>query len=85
MNQINIILKNRLITPLINVIFVLPNPFNTLDNVVFKYKKGQIHASVVMKTPARELEYTKFPKNSPNIKKKMRQVKPKMIQNEKDL
>ena len=63
---------NNPIIPLKNVTEVFPSPFNTLVNVVFKYKNGQIQARIVMKFPANELEKTNSPKKFPNIKKKKR-------------
>ena len=62
---------------------VLPRPFKTLFNVVFKYKNGQIHANTVIKFPANELEKTKFPRKFPNIKKKIKQIQPKDMQKKK--
>ena len=52
------------------VMSVRPRPFSTLFKVVFRYKKGQIHASTVMKSPAKGLEKRKFPKKFPKSKKK---------------
>ena len=67
-----------------NVIEVFPKPFNTLLNVVFKYKKGQSHASTVIKFPAIEFEKMNSPRNFPKIKKKKRQQQPSKIQKVKD-
>jgi hypothetical protein len=47
---------------------------------VFKYKKGQIHARIVIKFPAKELEKTNSPRNFPNNKKKTVQIHPKKMQ-----
>ena len=69
--------------PLKNVIEVFPSPFNTLVNVVFKYKNGQIQARIVMKFPANGLEKTNSPKKFPNIKKKRRHPHPSVRQKEK--
>lgn len=75
--------RKRLTIPVKNVIFVFPRPFKILFNVVFKYKKGQIHARIVIKLPAKELENTNSPRNFPNIKKKTVQIQPKRIQKKK--
>ena len=72
--------RKRLNIPVKNVIFVFPRPFKMLVKVVFKYKKGQIHARIVIKLPAKELENTNSPRNFPNNKKKIVQTHPKKIQ-----
>ena len=57
-----------------------PKPLIMLIKVAFKYKKGQIHARIVIKLPAKELENTNSPRNFPNNKKKIVQTHPKKIQ-----
>ena len=75
--------RKRLTIPVKKVMCVFPNPFNMLFNVVFKYKKGQIHARIVIKLPANALEKTNSPRNFPNIKKKIVQKAPKRMQKKK--
>ena len=73
--------RNRLEIPLKKVRLVLPRPFSTLVSVVFKYRNGQIHAKIVIKLPASELEKTNSPRNFPKIKKKAMQLQPNRMQN----
>jgi len=40
---------------IVKEVVVLPNPFRTLSREPFTYRKGQIHASVMIKLPARSL------------------------------
>ena len=81
--KINPMRINNPKTPLKNVTEVFTSPFNTLVNVVFKYKNGQIQARIVIKFPANGLEKTNSPKKFPNIKKKKRHPKPRKRQKEK--
>ena len=37
---------------IVKEVVVLPNPFRTLSREPFTYRKGQIHASVMIKLPA---------------------------------
>lgn len=74
----------RPIIPLKNVILVFPRPFRTLLRVVFKYKKGQSHASTVIKFPASVFEKINSPRKFPKSRKKRRQQQPKKMQKVKD-
>ena len=71
--------------PLKKVVDVLPRPFNTLFKVVFKYKNGQIHESVLIKFPASSLSKRIFPRKSPRMRKKNKHPHPRAIQNKKEL
>jgi len=45
---------------IVKEVVVLPNPFRTLSREPFTYRKGQIHASVMIKLPARSLAKQKL-------------------------
>ena len=70
--------------PLKKVTVVFPSPFKTLLKVVFKYKKGQSHARIVIKFPASSFEKMNSPRNFPKSKKNRRQQQPKKMQKVKD-
>ena len=58
-------------------IVVFPRPLMILIKVVFTYKKGQIHANVRMKSPAKVLSNMSFPIKEPKKRKSNPQKAPK--------
>ena len=72
--------KIRIMTPirlLMKPAAVLPRPFRMLWRVLFRYKKGQIQARVMMKSPAIGFLKKKVPKVFPVRRKKTVQAMPK--------
>ena len=61
---------------------VLPRPFRMLWRVLFRYRKGQIHANVMIKSPAISLLKKKRPRYLPENRKKTVQAIPKGRQKE---
>lgn len=72
--------KIRIMTPirlLMKPVAVRPKPFRMLCRVLFRYRKGQIQARVMMKSPAISLLKKKRPRRLPVNRKKMVQAIPK--------
>ena len=59
---------------------VFPMPLIMLINVLLAYKKGQIHARVLIKSPARELSNKNSPIHFQKASKTMQQALPRNTQ-----
>ena len=74
MKKIRIMIPMRL---LMKPAAVLPRPFRILWRVLFRYRKGQIQARVMMKSPAISLLKKKRPMVLPKRRKKQVQAMPR--------